>query len=143
MDSSQDEIGASAILGAQLDEELGGGPVQVKMFFLSFFWFSLSPPSSMLYIPPPQTLSLSVLSYPSLMLLLSLVFGLFYIFRLSVLLSPLRYFCLLPPLPLTSLDDSHGFSRVTTKEPLRLFRKYPCLLQVTSGQDMFFRAVLI
>ncbi|XP_066568739.1 gelsolin isoform X1 [Amia ocellicauda] len=29
-DSSQDEIGASAILGAQLDEELGGGPVQVK-----------------------------------------------------------------------------------------------------------------
>ncbi|KAF7654435.1 hypothetical protein LDENG_00069430 [Lucifuga dentata] len=29
MDSSQDEIGASAILGAQLDEELGGGPVQV------------------------------------------------------------------------------------------------------------------
>lgn len=30
MDSSQDEIGASAILGAQLDEELGGGPVQVK-----------------------------------------------------------------------------------------------------------------
>lgn len=30
MDSSQDEIGASAILGAQLDEELGGGPVQVQ-----------------------------------------------------------------------------------------------------------------
>lgn len=30
MDSSQDEVGASAILGAQLDEELGGGPVQVK-----------------------------------------------------------------------------------------------------------------
>ncbi|KAG7476402.1 hypothetical protein MATL_G00082450 [Megalops atlanticus] len=29
MDSSQDEIGASAILGAQLDDELGGGPVQV------------------------------------------------------------------------------------------------------------------
>eukprot|EP00064_Thunnus_orientalis_P007306 superscaffoldBa00000801_g7326 len=29
MDSSQDEIGASAILCAQLDEELGGGPVQV------------------------------------------------------------------------------------------------------------------
>ncbi|XP_072771459.1 gelsolin a isoform X1 [Nerophis lumbriciformis] len=29
MDSSQDEIGACAILGAQLDEELGGGPVQV------------------------------------------------------------------------------------------------------------------
>ncbi|MGH0153910.1 UNVERIFIED_CONTAM: hypothetical protein FKN15_061889 [Acipenser sinensis] len=28
-DSSQDEIGASAILSAQLDEELGGGPVQV------------------------------------------------------------------------------------------------------------------
>ncbi|XP_067088046.1 gelsolin-like isoform X1 [Osmerus mordax] len=28
-DSSQDEIGASAILGAQLDDELGGGPVQV------------------------------------------------------------------------------------------------------------------
>uniref|UniRef100_A0A673CBI3 Gelsolin n=1 Tax=Sphaeramia orbicularis TaxID=375764 RepID=A0A673CBI3_9TELE len=31
MDSSQDEIGASAILGAQLDEELGGGPVQVRV----------------------------------------------------------------------------------------------------------------
>lgn len=29
-DSSQDEIGASAILGSQLDDELGGGPVQVK-----------------------------------------------------------------------------------------------------------------
>ncbi|XP_017280996.1 gelsolin a isoform X1 [Kryptolebias marmoratus] len=28
-DSSQDEIGACAILGAKLDEELGGGPVQV------------------------------------------------------------------------------------------------------------------
>ncbi len=35
MDSSQDEIGASAILGAQLDEELGGGPVQVERI-LSF-----------------------------------------------------------------------------------------------------------
>uniref|UniRef100_A0A674MV97 Gelsolin n=1 Tax=Takifugu rubripes TaxID=31033 RepID=A0A674MV97_TAKRU len=31
VDSSQDEIGASAILGAQLDEELGGGPVQVRV----------------------------------------------------------------------------------------------------------------
>uniref|UniRef100_A0A672JTY3 Gelsolin n=1 Tax=Salarias fasciatus TaxID=181472 RepID=A0A672JTY3_SALFA len=31
MDSSQDEIGACAILGAQLDEELGGGPVQVRV----------------------------------------------------------------------------------------------------------------
>uniref|UniRef100_A0A8C5AEU0 Gelsolin n=1 Tax=Gadus morhua TaxID=8049 RepID=A0A8C5AEU0_GADMO len=31
MDSSQDEIGASAILGAQLDDELGGGPVQVRV----------------------------------------------------------------------------------------------------------------
>uniref|UniRef100_A0A7N6AQC9 Gelsolin n=1 Tax=Anabas testudineus TaxID=64144 RepID=A0A7N6AQC9_ANATE len=31
MDSSQDEIGASAILCAQLDEELGGGPVQVRV----------------------------------------------------------------------------------------------------------------
>uniref|UniRef100_A0A8C4ES29 Gelsolin n=1 Tax=Dicentrarchus labrax TaxID=13489 RepID=A0A8C4ES29_DICLA len=31
MDSSQDEIGACAILGAQLDDELGGGPVQVKL----------------------------------------------------------------------------------------------------------------
>ncbi|XP_069743529.1 gelsolin a isoform X2 [Narcine bancroftii] len=30
-DSSQDEIGASAILTAQLDEELGGGPVQVRV----------------------------------------------------------------------------------------------------------------
>ncbi|XP_029025541.1 gelsolin a isoform X2 [Betta splendens] len=30
-DSSQDEIGASAILGAQLDEELGGGPIQVRV----------------------------------------------------------------------------------------------------------------
>lgn len=30
-DSSQDEIGASAILGAQLDDELGGGPVQVML----------------------------------------------------------------------------------------------------------------
>lgn len=29
MDSSQDEIGACAILGSQLDDELGGGPVQV------------------------------------------------------------------------------------------------------------------
>ncbi|XP_028664389.1 gelsolin-like isoform X1 [Erpetoichthys calabaricus] len=29
-DSSQDEIGASAILTAQLDEEMGGGPVQVE-----------------------------------------------------------------------------------------------------------------
>lgn len=33
-DSSQDEIGASAILGAQLDEELGGGPVQVHTLVL-------------------------------------------------------------------------------------------------------------
>uniref|UniRef100_A0A7N8XQI8 Gelsolin n=1 Tax=Mastacembelus armatus TaxID=205130 RepID=A0A7N8XQI8_9TELE len=31
MDSSQDEIGASAILAAQLDEELGGGPIQVRV----------------------------------------------------------------------------------------------------------------
>lgn len=33
-DSSQDEIGASAILGAQLDDELGFGPVQVTTLFL-------------------------------------------------------------------------------------------------------------
>lgn len=53
MDSSQDEIGASAILGAQLDEELGGGPVQVKMIFLSLFWsFFISSLTSMLYLPP-------------------------------------------------------------------------------------------
>ncbi|XP_061887673.1 gelsolin-like isoform X2 [Entelurus aequoreus] len=31
MDSSQDEIGTCAILTAQLDEELGGGPVQVRV----------------------------------------------------------------------------------------------------------------
>lgn len=30
-DSSQDEIGASAILTAKLDEEMGGGPVQVRV----------------------------------------------------------------------------------------------------------------
>lgn len=48
MDSSQDEIGASSILTAQLDEELGGGPVQVKMFFLSFLVFFISSLSSML-----------------------------------------------------------------------------------------------
>ncbi|KAF3848827.1 hypothetical protein F7725_015324 [Dissostichus mawsoni] len=30
-DSSTDEIGACAILGSQLDEELGGGPVQVRV----------------------------------------------------------------------------------------------------------------
>lgn len=30
-DSSQDEMGAAAILTAQLDEELGGGPVQVRV----------------------------------------------------------------------------------------------------------------
>lgn len=34
MDSSQDEKGACAILGAQLDEELGGGPVQVGVICL-------------------------------------------------------------------------------------------------------------
>lgn len=41
MDSSQDEIGASAILGAQLDDELGGGPVQVKTHrsFRGFLFF--------------------------------------------------------------------------------------------------------
>ncbi|KAM9793291.1 gelsolin a isoform X2 [Syngnathus typhle] len=31
MDSSQDEIGTCALLTAQLDEELGGGPVQVRV----------------------------------------------------------------------------------------------------------------
>lgn len=40
MDSSQDEIGASAILGAKLDEELGGGPVQVTI--LCSLFISLS-----------------------------------------------------------------------------------------------------
>uniref|UniRef100_A0AAY5KCW2 Gelsolin n=1 Tax=Esox lucius TaxID=8010 RepID=A0AAY5KCW2_ESOLU len=30
-DSSKDEVGASAILGVQLDDELGGGPVQVRV----------------------------------------------------------------------------------------------------------------
>ncbi|XP_054896580.1 gelsolin a isoform X2 [Poeciliopsis prolifica] len=30
-DSSQDEVGACAILGSQLDDELGGGPVQVRV----------------------------------------------------------------------------------------------------------------
>lgn len=43
MDSSQDEIGASAILGAQLDEELGGGPVQVTalcLLFISLFFIT-------------------------------------------------------------------------------------------------------
>lgn len=44
-DSSQDEIGASAILGAQLDEELGGGPVQVTTPFLL-------PASIFPFIPP-------------------------------------------------------------------------------------------
>lgn len=56
MDSSQDEIGASAILGAQLDEELGGGPVQVKkknLFLLFRLGFFISSLSSVLSSPPP------------------------------------------------------------------------------------------
>lgn len=52
MDSSQDEIGASAILGAQLDEELGGGPVQVNMPPPLFLFF-ISSLSSMRSSPPP------------------------------------------------------------------------------------------
>lgn len=42
MDSSQDEIGAVAILGAQLDEELGGGPVQVELAASSCLFVSSS-----------------------------------------------------------------------------------------------------
>lgn len=54
MDSSQDEIGASAILGAQLDEELGGGPVQVKHIFSSplFLLFFISCPCPPFWTPP-------------------------------------------------------------------------------------------
>lgn len=87
MDSSQDEIGASAILGAQLDEELGGGPVQVTTLFLlpaSCFLLLFSPSSCpvLLLFPWLKTLLvpmffnclhdiLSVLITLSLMLLLS------------------------------------------------------------------------
>lgn len=66
MDSSQDEIGASAILGAQLDEELGGGPVQVKLtdpstafcfhqleFIISFMLLKSVPPLAHSALSPP------------------------------------------------------------------------------------------
>lgn len=78
MDSTQDEIGASAILSAQLDEELGGGPMQVKMIFLAFFRLSSSPPcppcfSSLNALPQCSILSLphaaSVLGFRPLLCL--------------------------------------------------------------------------
>lgn len=66
MDSSQDEIGACAILGAQLDDELGGGPVQVKLtdplaalcfhqleFILSFMLLNSVPPWAHSALSPP------------------------------------------------------------------------------------------
>jgi hypothetical protein len=46
VDSSQDEIGASAILAAQLDDELGGGAVQVT----GSFDLSLSGPDNTVQI---------------------------------------------------------------------------------------------
>lgn len=52
MDSTQDEIGASAVLGAQLDEELGGGPVQVTtLSLLPAFIFPFILPSVLFLFP--------------------------------------------------------------------------------------------
>ena len=96
MDSSQDEIGASAILSAQLDEELGGGPVQVNpivpffclfcfhqlKFILSFASVKVLPSSSVLFYL--DILSLFLIS--PMLLLSSLVSVLFCTFRLLALL---------------------------------------------------------
>lgn len=100
MDSSQDEIGASAILGAQLDDELGGGPVQVKTHrsFRGFFVFSpayinlfihVFKISALLWLAqssnvPPDRYILSLFLLSLMLLLSSLVF-LFCVFRLLVL----------------------------------------------------------
>lgn len=67
-DSSQDEIGASAILGAQLDEELGGGPVQVKTIKITIYLFSGLYPRPvhwwMSQPPPHLTCVISSLFFP-------------------------------------------------------------------------------
>lgn len=64
MDSSQDEIGASAILGAQLDEELGGGPVQVQQIvpLATFCFHELK--FILLFISPCSPLAHSAQSLP-------------------------------------------------------------------------------
>lgn len=105
MDSSQDEIGASAILGAQLDEELGGGPVQVKhivplvafsfhefIFILTFMLLKYLLSSGLLIAATSSLTFTSFYSFSShlmvfpLLLLSSSVSDLFCVFRLSVLL---------------------------------------------------------